>query len=448
MTLTSRARIHELTGLVRDEARELTGSRDELDPLLDAIGDARVVLLGEATHGTHEFYRARGQLTKRLVEEKGFEAVAVEGDWPDCLRVHRFVTGRGDDADAVDALGDFRRFPQWMWRNADVLDFVGWLRHRDERAKRPVGFFGMDLYSLHASAEAVLAYLERTDRGAAARARARYACLDVVGEDGHSYGRATRLGLAPGCADEVVRQLVDLQRSREAYLSRDGRVAEDEYFFAEQNARTVRDAETYYRRMFEGRVDSWNQRDAHMDETLGHLERHLAGRGGTGKLVVWAHNSHVGDARATWMAEVGELNVGQLARERWGRAAFLVGFTTYAGTVTAADDWDGPAERRRVRPALPGSWEEVFHAAEVPRFLLVLSGNRRLAGPLSASRLERAIGVVYRPRTERLSHYFDCRIAEQFDAVLHFDETRAVEPLERTAGWVRGEAPETFPSGL
>ena len=433
---------------VADAAHPLTGAPEDFAPLLDLIGDARFVLLGEASHGTHEFYAERARIARRLVIEKGFHAVAVEGDWPECARVTRFLRGEGPDEDAIDALSEFRRFPAWMWRNADVLDFIGWLRAHNEAGRgRGVGFHGLDLYSLHASADAVLAYLGRVDPEGAERARARYACLDVGGGDPQAYGHASRFGLTEDCDRQVLRQLVDFQRNRTAYLSRDGQVAEDDFFSAEQNARLVKNAETYYRTMFEGRVSSWNLRDHHMAETLEALAAHLDKRIGRSKIVVWAHNSHVGDARATYMGRAGEFNIGQLARQQWGDDAVLVGFTTSTGTVTAASDWGAPAERKRVRPPLPGSYESVFHQTGRPRFLLPLRDLRGDLAGLHDERLERAIGVVYRPGTERRSHYFECCLPRQFDAVLHFDETRAVEPLERTAEWVRGEAPETFPTG-
>jgi erythromycin esterase-like protein len=435
---------------LRGAARPLTGDAGDYDPLLDLVGDARFVLLGEASHGTHEFYRERAQITKRLIREEGFDAVAVEADWPDAYRVNRFVRGRGGDSDAVDALAGFRRFPAWMWRNADVLDFVGWLRaHNDEAAEgQPqVGFYGLDLYSLHASIEAVLDYLDKVDPRAAEQARSRYACFDAYGEDTQAYGFATGLGLGPSCEGEVVSQLVDLRRSAAEYALRDGRVAEDDYFYAEQNARLVKDAERYYRSMYRGETSSWNLRDRHMAETLDELVGHLGRRGGTPKVVVWAHNSHLGDARATQMGARGEWNLGQLARERHGREVVSVGFTTHDGTVTAASNWGEPAERKRVRPALPGSYEALFHEVGIGRFLLDLRGDGPAAS-LRGPRLERAIGVIYRPETERASHYFHARLTDQFDAVLHFDRTRAVEPLERTAGWEAGEVPETFPTGI
>lgn len=440
-----------LTDVVREGAHPLAGARDDYDPLLKMIGDSPVVLIGEASHGTHEFYRERAQITKRLIEEKGFSAVAVEADWPDAYRVNRYVRGISDDADAIDALKGFKRFPAWMWRNADVLDFVGWLRtHNDDLppdASR-VGFYGLDLYSLHTSIEAVLAYLDKIDPEAARRARSRYACFDHFGKDEQAYGYSTALGNAESCEEEVVNQLLEIHRRAMDYARRDGRVAMDDYFYAWQNARLVMNAERYYRSMFRGRVSSWNLRDSHMAETLDSLLTYLANQNHPAKIVVWEHNSHLGDARATSMGQEGEWNVGQLARERYGHNAVLVGLTTYGGTVTAASNWDAPAERKRVRPALPGSFESVFHDAALPRFLLTLRNDRHTADALREPMLERAIGVIYKPETERQSHYFRARLSDQFDAVIHFDETRAVEPLERTTEWDTGEVPETFPTGI
>ena len=437
---------------VRNAAHPLTGAANDYDPLLDLIGDAHLVLLGEASHGTHDFYRERTEITKRLIEEKGFAAVAVEADWPDAYRVNCYVRGGGNDADANQALDGFRRFPTWMWRNTDVLEFVEWLRghNRALPADAPrVGFYGVDLYSLFASIEAVIAYLDKVDPEAARRARARYACLGHAAEDSQAYGYAASFGMAKSCEEEVISQLRELRRSAAEYARRDGRIAEDEFFYAEQNARLAKNAEEYYRSMFGSRVSSWNLRDCHMAETLdalvGHLDRQTGRRT---KIAVWEHNSHLGDARATELGWSGELNVGQLVRERYGSEAVLVGFSTHRGTVTAASDWGGPAERKRVRPALAGSYEELFHETGLPRFLLTLRDSGEVAQKLREPRLERAIGVIYRPETERLSHYFQARLSDQFDAVLHFDETQAVEPLERSSGWETGEPPETFPSTL
>jgi erythromycin esterase-like protein/predicted phosphoribosyltransferase len=437
--------------LIRHRARPFGASAADDRALIDELGQARLVLIGEASHGTHEFYRQRALLTRRLIEEKDFRAVAAEADWPDAYRVNRYVRAGGTDEDAVESLADFRRFPAWMWRNTDVLDFVGWLRAHNE-SREPdarVGFYGLDLYSLHTSMRAVLAYLDKVDPEAAVRARHRYACFDRFGPDTQDYAYAAGLRLTPSCEREVVAQLVELRRRAAEYATRDGRITADELFVAEQNARVVRTAEEYYRTMLHGHVESWNLRDRHMTDMLGDLLDFLDQiRPGT-RVVVWAHNSHLGDARATEMGDHGELNIGQLVRERFGGQAALVGFTSAHGSVTAATAWDGPATRRRLRPALAGSYEGLFHDSRVPRFVLPLRADLELAGALSQPRLERAVGVVYLPETERRSHYFHARLADQFDVVLHLDETRAVEPLERTAIWEAGEElAETYPTGL
>jgi erythromycin esterase-like protein len=385
-----------------------------------------------------------------LIRDRGFSAIAVEADWPDAYRVNRYVRGRPGDADATDALGGFVRFPQWMWRNADVLDFVGWLRaHNDnvEDDTRKVGFYGLDLYSLHASMRAVLEYLQMVDPDAAERAAQRYACFDRFGLDPQVYGQATTLGLTASCEREVLRQLKDLLEQAGEYARRDGRLAADDRFFAEQNARVVASAEQYYRAMFSSRVGSWNIRDAYMASALEELRGFLRTQGPEARVVVWAHNSHLGDARATEMGQHGEFNLGQLARETYGRDAVLVGFTTSHGTVTAARDWDAPAERRTIVPALEGSIEALLHAAFGDNRYFDLRRPSGARTVFTRPLLERAIGVVYRPETERLSHYFQASVAHQFDALLHYDRTRAVEPLSRTALWEQGdmELAETWP---
>lgn len=415
----------------------------DLDAIVDAIGDARIVLLGEASHGTHDFYATRAAVTRRLIETRGFRAVTIEGDWPDARRVDRFVRAMSSDADADMALSGFRRFPQWMWRNTVVRDFVSWLRrwNDEQEPERRCGFYGLDLYSLHSSIDAVLKYLDRVDPGAAVRARERYSCFEHVGgDDPQAYGFAASRNIVETCEDEVVRQLAELRHCADQYESR----GEDDFFSAEQNARLVANAERYYRSMFHGRVSSWNLRDTHMVETLDAVIDRLERDGEPARLCVWAHNSHLGDARATQMGRSGELNVGELVRERYGDATCLVGFTTYTGTVTAAHDWDEPAHRRIVRPGLAGSTEALFHRVDDPRFLLDLR-QRAVRDELAGSRLERAIGVIYRPETERQSHYFHVDLPNQFDLVIHYDETRALEPLERSEGWIRGEPPETYP---
>lgn len=438
---------------VAASAHVLHGTPDDFDAVLEMTSHAHVVLIGEATHGTHEFYRIRGEITKRLITEQGYAAVAVEADWPDAYRINRFVRASESVDDAIDSLSGFQRFPQWMWRNADVLDFVGWLRAFNNAlpANAPrVGFYGLDLYSLHASIDAVLAYLRIVDPEAERRARQRYSCFDYAPGDPAAYGYAATMGMTASCEAAVVAQLVELRQSAARYAARDGRVAANDLFFAEQNARLVKNAEEYYRTMIRGHIESWNLRDRHMVETLEALRLHLAATAGRRdpKIVIWAHNSHVGDARATEMGRMGEWNVGQLVRERHGSDSCAIGFTTYTGTVTAASDWNAPAERKHVRPALAGSYEALFHETGILKFLLDLRHDRNVADLLAEPRLERAIGVIYRPDTERQSHYFETVLPEQFDAVLHFDATRAVEPLERTPLWERGEWPETYPSAL
>jgi erythromycin esterase-like protein len=434
--------------VVRHAALWFEAGREGVHPIVEALGDARVVLIGEASHGTHEFYRIRADITEALVEQKGFNVVAVEADWPDAYRANRWVKHSSDDLDAPSALSGFTRFPQWMWRNDVVVEFLSWLRRRNQGrpAREQTGFYGLDLYSLHASMHAVLQYLSKVDPDAARRARARYACFDRFAEDAQSYGYAATLGLSRSCEDDVVAQLLELRREAAEYVARDGQVAADDFFFAEQNARLVRNAEQYYRSMFAERATSWNRRDSHMMETLHALVEWAQRQSGVAKAVVWAHNSHLGDARATQMSTWGELNLGQLVRQTLGGDACLVGFTTHTGTVTAARDWDDPAEQRRVRPSLPDSYERLFHDTGLARFFLRMN-EHAVRDVLSAPRLERAIGVIYSPETERASHYFRADLARQFDAVIHVDATRALRPLERWAR-VEDEVPETFPSGV
>jgi erythromycin esterase-like protein/predicted phosphoribosyltransferase len=436
---------------IAQAALPLRGEDDER-PLLERLGLAEIVLIGEATHGTHEFYRDRARITRGLIEERGFNAVAVEADWPDAYRVNRYVRGESDDSDADAALGDFHRFPRWMWRNADVQAFVRWLREHNDAlppGAAQTGFYGIDLYSLSRSVEAVIAYLEKIDPEAATRARFRYGCFDHFGDNPQVYGQMTTLGGAEDCENEVVGQLVELQRL--AAPAGGDRMAADERFFAEQNARLVRNAETYYRAMFRGRVASWNLRDGHMADTIDALIDHLRRRDGYARIAVWAHNSHLGDARATEMGVMGELNVGQLMRERHPRETYAIGFTTYEGTVTAAEDWDGPARRRRVRPALPGSYEDLLHEASgiaESDLMIDLRGGaavERLAEP----RLQRAIGVIYKPETERFSHYLHAILPRQFDTVLHLDRTSALQSLDVDPGSEDAdETAETWPIGV
>jgi erythromycin esterase-like protein len=436
---------------IRHAAQPLTGGSADYDAILERAKGSRVVLLGEATHGTHEFYAARSAITQRLIAEAGFHGVAVEADWPDAWRVNCFVKGDNADSTAADALSGFKRFPQWMWRNSDVLDFVGWLRdHNDSigSVESKAGFYGLDLYSMNESIKAVVDYLRQNDPPAMRRFLRRYECFDHFGGDTRRYGLFTGTGAAKSCEEEVVGALAEIRRAKASYLALDGHAAEEEYFYAEQNALVVANAENYYRTMLQGDVKSWNLRDRHMMDTLLALMNHLDRIHEKSRLVVWAHNSHIGNAAATQMGRRGEFNIGQLCRERFGDEAFLVGFTTYTGSVTAASDWDGPVERKLVRPALTHSYEMLFHHAEIPDFWLDLHEYPAAAQILQHPLLERAIGVIYRPETERASHYFTASLPEQFDAIFHFDHTRAVEPLERTPHWEAGEVEETYPSGL
>jgi erythromycin esterase-like protein len=435
------AREHELMNAMVP----LDASGRAYERLLDKIGDARFVLLGEATHGTHEFYRERAAITERLILTKGFDAVAVEADWPDTQRVRRFIWGRSDDRTPEDALCSFQRFPKWMWRNRDVAEFVGWLHQNAPH----VGFYGLDLYSLHASIEVVLSWLDGVDPGAARRARDRYSCFELFRHDSDTYGYAAGLGLAPSCEEAVTQQLLEMREILHARANEYG--AGDELFFeVDMNARLVKAAEQYYRSMLQGSQVTWNLRDRHMTDTVDTVAQHLDRQlGRPSKIVVWAHNSHIGDARATEMGAAGELNVGQLMRERWGKDVFSVGFTTYDGMVTAAPDWGAKPVRIAVRPAIPDSHELSLHFAVegigVENAVILPNDDRHLPEALRAERLERAIGVVYRPQTERTSHWFRAQLADQYDALVHLDRTTAVEPLERKETRDSEDLPDTYP---
>ena len=445
-----------LLAMVQRHAHPLDGA-EGLGPLFDGLlAQRRFALLGEASHGTHEFYQQRADITRRLITDHGCRAVVVEGDWPDAYRVNRWVRGLEDDAPGTDPLGGFERFPTWMWRNTVVREFVHWLREYN-RAQAPwlrVGFYGMDLYSLHASAAAVLEYLEGADLQAAQRARLRYGCFDHFQQNLQAYGYAAGFGTF-SCEDGVVAQLQELLQARAPAAAPPAGDA-DALFHAQQNARLVRNAEQYYRAMFKGRASSWNLRDLHMADTLQALSAHLQERtGAPPRLAVWAHNSHLGDASATAMGAQGEWNVGELMRRRHPGECALVGFTTHSGTVRAASEWDAPGRVIEVRPGLPGSWEALFHETRCERFLLMPQEDAALQQALAQPLLERAIGVIYLPESERRSHYFTARLAEQFDAVIHIDRTRALQPLDGAADaadagpqTAREDLPDTYPSGI
>ncbi len=408
---------------------DLPGAVRAIEDLPGLVGDARLVLLGEATHGTHEFYAVRAELTRRLIADHGFRGVALEADWPAAARADRYIRGAGGaDSGAEAALGGFARFPQWMWRNRVVVEFLEWLREEG----RGASLYGLDLYSLRESMSAVVGYLDAVDPAAAARARRRYGCFENLDERG--YGEATASGAKAPCEEAVVAQLRELCERTAA-----GEPGSQARFSAEQNAKLAAAAERYYRAMYRGGAGAWNLRDTHMADTLDALDAHVGGAG----LVVWAHNSHVGDARATEAGKLrGEVSLGQLARERHGNAVRLVGFTTHTGTVTAALDWGGAAERLGLRPSLEGSLERLLHDRGVRGGVVDLRADAEFVGQF----IERMIGAVYRPEAELWNHYMTVRPAGQFDLVVHLDETTALEPLERWAA--TAEPAETFPSGL
>jgi protein-L-isoaspartate(D-aspartate) O-methyltransferase len=411
----------------------------ELEPLLRRIGDARVVLLGEATHGSSEFYRMRERISRELIERKGFSFIAIEGDWPDAARIDHYVRHAETPPSEWTA---FARFPTWMWRNQEVRNFVDWLRARnaDVEADKRVAFHGLDLYSLFNSIRSVLNYLDDVDPRTARVARQRYGCLTPWQSDPATYGHAALTRNYQTCEREVVSMLTDLMQKRRAYAEHDG----ERFLDAVQNARLIANAERYYRIMYYGSRASWNLRDSHMFETLQTL---LNFHGPESKVIVWAHNSHVGDSNATEMATRGEYNIGHLCRQEFGNAAYSIGFGTDHGTVAAASDWDGPMEVKVVRPSVPESYERLCHEAGAPRFLLHLRNPilTELAEGLLKPRLERAIGVIYRPETELQSHYFQALLSHQFDEYIWFDETSAVAPLrtEELEG-----LPDTYPFGL
>lgn len=424
----------ELVGQIRGAATPLRTARD-LDPLFERIGDARFVLMGEASHGTSEYYTWRAEISRRLIVEKGFQFIAVEGDWPSCDRLDQYIKGRGE-GDAEDALQAFDRWPTWMWANEEIAELAEWLKEHNRGVAEPVGFHGLDVYSLWDSLYAVIGYLRRVDPSAIDAARRAFRCFEPYGEDAQEYARATARLVPASCEDRAVALLADIRRRASAYREDDRWGA----FRVEQNALVIRDAEAYYRAMVRGGPKSWNVRDRHMQETL---ERLADFYGAHSKGIVWEHNTHIGDARHTDMAADGMVNVGQLARERWGeKDAVLVGFSTHRGSVIAGDAWDAPAERMTVPEAREGSWDELLHRAGGEDKLLILDSE----GPLRETRGHRAIGVVYHPEYESLGNYVPTTLSRRYDALLYIDETQALHPLPVSVD-LREEIPETFPSG-
>jgi erythromycin esterase-like protein len=426
---------------IRTFARALDDA-DDLDPLLDRIGDARFVLLGEASHGTSDFYRWRARLSQRLILEKGFSFIAVEGDWPDCYRVNRYIKDLPDSgSSAREVLGNFERWPTWMWANEEIIDLAEWLRRHNtaQAEERRVGFYGLDVYSLWESLYAILGYLKKADPSALPAARQAYHCFEPYGEDVQEYARAAAF-VPTSCEDEVVRLLHELRQKGRTYPN-DGREA---YFNAEQNALVLKNAEHYYRIMVHGDAESWNLRDRHMTETL---ERLMIHHGDDARAIVWEHNTHIGDARFTDMAEEGMYNVGQLVRERLGdQGVVLVGFSSHRGSVIAGREWDAPMERMEVPPGRPGSWEDVLHQVRPANQLLIFAEAQETQ-EMMHRRGHRAIGVVYHPEYEHYGNYVPTVLPRRYDALMYIDESEALHPLPMR-GSEEHEVPETYPSGV
>lgn len=434
------------------------------DNILEGIGNAKVVMIGEASHGTEEFYYHRAEITKRLIEDKGFSCVCVEGDWPDCYLINNYVKGK---AGLKESFSKFTRFPLWMWRNHQTIKFARWLKDHNsalENDTKKVGFYGLDLYSLHSSMHEVLKYLQEHDPAAAKKARERYACFDHFSGDAQEYGMETCYGMKKSCENEVVTQLTDMRLAYAKSLKENHDLnKENEYFSALTNAIVVKDSEEYYRGMFTNK-NTWNMRDSHMTETLDSILKHITAvkqqdkDQSMAKAVVWAHNSHLGDSSFTDSRRIGQKNVGQYVRAKYGlESTFNIGFSTYSGTVTAASEWSEPGVTMKVRPSDPETWEYAFHQTGIPNFHLRFRANPSTKGLTLEEKnlvedikdqnlLERAIGVIYRPRTERMSHLFTANVCKQFDCMIHIDYTNALKKIDEGIGERSHEdMAETFP---
>lgn len=429
-----------LEDAIRDHVTDLRNS-DSLDPLIERIGNARFVLLGEASHGTSEYYSWRARISKRLITEKGFRFIAVEGDWPDCYEVNRYVKGQMNPGmDAREVLHRFDRWPTWMWANWEVVALVEWMRRFNEGKSdaEKAGFYGLDVYSLWESLDAIYRYIRENHPDRAGEAIEAMACFEPFNREGQEYAWYTRM-VAEDCEDEVVALLTSLRRSRaEAWES------PESHFDAEQNALVAVNAERYYRAMVRSDSGSWNVRDVHMADTL---DRLMARHGPNSKAIVWEHNTHIGDARATDMREAGMVNVGQLARERHAsEGVVLVGFASYEGSVVAGSKWGAPMNVMPVPRAMAGSWEWILHRAIDGDGLLLLDSLRGSA-EFASMRGHRAIGVVYHPEREVMGNYVPTELAQRYDALLFLNRTHALHPLHldvRTAH----EPPETYPWGV
>jgi len=417
----------------------------------EQFNKASIVLLGEASHGTSEFYKIRAKISQKLITDYGFNAVAIEGDWPDVYQINRYVQGITPRNTLNKVFSHFKRFPLWMWRNQPMLDFVKWLKiHNDSSSQnQKVGVYGLDLYSIHSSIEEIIKFLNKEDPAAAIRARDRYKCLDTAIHDPGMYGFLAHMDLKGSCADAVTQQLIELnKKAASLFIQQDKGVEADEYFQIVQNAHLIKSAEAYYRNMFKEEVSTWNLRDKHMFDTLQNIQSYLSKKiSKPAKIIIWAHNSHIGNAKATEMGKSGEFNIGQLVKESYGEKSFSIGFTTYSGTVRAASNWGDEGKIKCINPGLATSYEHLFHSTNLENFILALN-NSELCTILRKPRLERAIGVIYKPETERMSHYFRATLPDQFDAVCHLDITTAIEPLLEKGSLEEEEVPDTFPSGL
>ncbi len=411
--------------------------------ILNEIGNAQIVLLGEATHGTKEFYEMRAEISKKLITEKNFNAITIEGDWPDAYQINNFIT---DDnfSDPKESLSVFNRFPTWMWQNTEILKLIIWLKDFNKEKKEKINFFGLDLYSMYKSVDVIISYLEKVDAKAADEAKYYYSCFEQFRRDPQAYGYYVFSQLSESCQNEVIQELKNLE-NLQWKLIKEKKISQDDSFYLMQNAKVVKNSEIYYRSLYINEVNNWNLRDSHMMETLEEIIKYYNKKGiKKPKIIVWAHNSHIGNSAFTQMSLQEEFNIGQLVKEKFNNNSFSLGFTTYNGTVSAASNWDNPVERKIIRNALPESYEFLFHQIGIANFLLILNEKNLIPKNL----LERAIGVVYMPQTERMSHYFYADLENQFDAVIHCDKTTALEPLEKTSKWIDGEVPETYPSGL
>lgn len=454
-----------LSDLIADSAQVIHGKASDYDQLLRQIGDARFVLIGEASHGTHEFYAERARITQRLIEEKGFNAIAIEADWPVADRVNRYVRRSQLNSEteldqcAADALEALEMFPSWLWANVDVALFVEWLRqHNDEveenedensRHQAKVGFYGLDTYRLFRSMDLALNYLDEVDQESAELARKRYACFDQFHRDSQRYGYTIGLDLSHEQEKEIQQRLKNFLVARSLHTPNHQQVRPETAFHFAQKSTTSADADQYCRSIFRGDQSTWNLRDSNMAHRLSALADQLSKcHGKPAKIVVWAHNSHAGDARATEIGRLGELSLGQLMRERYSEHCFLIGMTSHHGSVTASSDWGSPAEYKYLRPSLEESYEEAMHLTSIPSFVLPLKSNDALNYAMSKSRLARNIGVSYRPSTERQSHYTYVNLAQQFDAIIHIDKSRAVKPLDEFNIFVNSETPISYPIGV